>query len=87
VGFGDAGDDDDVYGGVLQGLVDAAVGFGAGVVFLGVVVGFGRALDDAVELVNVWESSDERDVEDFSAVGGVSFRWTKERPSWCLLIT
>jgi len=78
VGFGDAGDDDDVYVGILQGFVDAAVGFGTGVVFLCVVVGLGRALDDAVELVDFWESSDERDVEDFGAVGGVSTQWTKD---------
>jgi hypothetical protein len=67
VGLGDAGDDDDVYGGILEGFVDAAVGFGAGVVFLCVVVGFGRALDDAVDFVDVWEGSDEGDVEDFGA--------------------
>jgi hypothetical protein len=52
VGFGDAGDDYDVYIGVLQGFVDAAVGFGAGVVLLCVVGGFGRALDDSVDLVD-----------------------------------
>ena len=68
VSLRDAGDDKDVYGGILQGFVDATVGFGAGVVFLCVVVGFGRALDDAVELVDVWESPDERDVEDFGAL-------------------
>lgn len=68
VGLGDAGDDDDVYVAILECLVDAAVSFGAGIVFLCVVVGFGRALDDAVELVDVWESPDERDVEDFGAL-------------------
>jgi hypothetical protein len=47
------------------------------VVFLCVVVGFGGALDDAVDFVDVWEGEDEGDVEDFGAGDGVSFRWTK----------
>jgi len=38
VGFGDAGDDYDVYGIVGEGFVDVAVGFGAGVVIFCVVV-------------------------------------------------
>jgi hypothetical protein len=70
VGFGDAGDDDDVYGGVCEGFVDVAVGFGARVVFFGIVVWFRGALDDAVEVVEVGESEDEGDVEDFGAGDG-----------------
>lgn len=67
MGLGDAGDDDHVYFAILQCLVDAAVGFGAGVIFLSIVVRLRRTLDDAVDLVDVWESSDERDVENFGA--------------------
>jgi hypothetical protein len=52
VGFGNAGDDHNVYIRVLQGFVDAAVGFGAGVVLLCVVGGFGRALNDSVDFVD-----------------------------------
>ena len=78
MGLGNTGDDYDVYFAILQCLVDAAVGFGAGVVFLCIVVGLGRALDDAVDLVDVWESSDERDVEDFGAVGGVRSQWVRD---------
>jgi len=58
VGRGDAGYDYDVYRGVLEGLVYVAVRFGAGVVFRGVVVRFGGALDDAVDFVEVWEGED-----------------------------
>lgn len=65
--FGDAGDDDEVDIFIGEGFVDAAVGFGAWVVLLGVVGGFGRALDDAVEFVDVWEGQDEWYVEDFGA--------------------
>lgn len=68
MGLGDAGDDDHVYFAILQCLVDAAVGFGAGVIFLSIVIRLGRTLDDAVDLVDVWEGSDERDVENFGAV-------------------
>ena len=71
MGLGDTGDDDDVYVAILECFVDAAVGFGTRVVFLCVVVGLGRALDDAMELVDFWKSTDERDVEDFGAVDGV----------------
>jgi hypothetical protein len=78
VGLGDTGDDYHVYVGILEGLVDAAVGFGAGVVFLCVVVGLRRALDDAVDFVDVWEGSDEGDVEDFGAVRRVRYQWVKD---------
>ena len=67
MGLRNAGDDYHVYFGILQGLVDAAVGFGAWVVFLGIVVGFGGALDDAVQFVDVGKGADERDVENFGA--------------------
>jgi hypothetical protein len=67
---GDAGDDDDVYAFVGEGLVDVAVGLCAGVVGFGVVVWFRGALDDGVEFVEGWEGEDEGDVEDFGAVGG-----------------
>ena len=63
----DAGDDYEIYGWVLQGFINAAVGFGAWVVFLGIVVGFGGALDDAVQFVDVGKGADERDVENFGA--------------------
>jgi hypothetical protein len=69
VGFGGAGDDDDVDAWVCEGLVDGAVGFGARVVGFGVVGWFRGALDDAVEVVEGWEGEDEGDVEDFGAVG------------------
>jgi len=72
MGLRNAGDDDHVYVGVLQRLVDAAVGFGARVVLLGIVVRLGRALDDAVNLVDIWKSSNERDVEDFGTFDSVS---------------
>jgi hypothetical protein len=58
VSFGDAGDDYDVYGGVLQGFVDAAVGFCAGVVVLCVVGGFRGALDDSMDFVDGGEGED-----------------------------
>jgi len=45
-----------------------AVGPRAGMVFGGVIVGFGGALDDAVDFVEIWEGEDEGDVEDFGAV-------------------
>ena len=78
MGFGDAGDDYHVYVAILECLVDAAVGFGAGVVFLSIVVRLGGALDDAVDPVDVWESSDERDVEDFGAFRDVRSRFTRD---------
>jgi hypothetical protein len=69
VRVGDAGDDDDVHGGVGEGLVDVAVGLCAGVVGFGVIVWFGGALDDGVDSVEGWEGEDEGDVEDFGAGG------------------
>jgi hypothetical protein len=40
VGFGDAGDNYEIYGAVAKDLVDAAIGFSTGMVSFGVVVGF-----------------------------------------------
>lgn len=67
MGFGDAGDDDDVNVFVGEGLVDAAVGLGARVVLLGIVSGLRGALDDAMELIEVGQGENEGNVEDFGA--------------------
>lgn len=68
MGFGDAGDDYNVYGFVREGFVEVAVGFGARVVLFRVIVWFGGTLNDAVDFVEIWEGEDEGDVEDFGAV-------------------
>ena len=60
------GDDDDIDRGVLQQVFGRAIGLDSGVIFLGIVVGFGSALHDSIQL-EFRNLRDEGDVKDLCA--------------------